>query len=124
MLCGHTGSSSIRSSEDHRNVYGTGGHVECFGSRVDDLSGRVQWELVLGFAQIRCFERYVINGLHGEVEGHELANRTQTGHGSTDGNTGEAHFGDGRVDHSLVAVFFPQTTGYLKVGERGKGTLG
>lgn len=55
----------------------------------------------------------MIDGLHGEVEGHELAHRTQTGEGSADGNTGETHLGDGRIDYPLVAVLFPQTSGHL-----------
>lgn len=91
MLSSYTSGGTVRAAENDRNVDRTGRHVECFGRRVDDL----------------------IDGLHGEVEGHELAHRTQTGEGSADGNTGETHLGDGRIDYPLVAVLFPQTSGHL-----------
>jgi len=56
----------------------------------------------------------VIDGLHGEVPGHELAHRSQTGHGCSNGDAGEAHLCDWRVDDALVAILLPQSTGYLK----------
>lgn len=60
----------------------------------------------------------MIDGLHGEVEGHELADRTETGHGSTNGDSSETHFGDWSVDDALVSVFFPQSARHLKREER------
>jgi len=56
----------------------------------------------------------VIDGLHGEVPGHELAHGTQTGHGSANSDAGKAHLCDWRVDDALVAVLLPQSTGNLK----------
>jgi hypothetical protein len=45
----------------------------------------------------------LINGLHGEVEGHELADWVETSQSGTDGQTTETGLGDGTVDDSLVA---------------------
>jgi len=50
----------------------------------------------------------MVNCLHRKVKGHELANGLEAGHGGTDGHTRKAHLGNGRVDHALVAVLFPQ----------------
>lgn len=52
----------------------------------------------------------MIDGLHRKVEGHELANGLQTSHGSSDGNAGESHFCDRRVNHPFVAILLPQST--------------
>lgn len=85
VLGGHTRSSSIRSTEDDRNVDGAGGHIEGLGGRIDNL----------------------VDGLHGEVKGHELTDRAQPIEGGSNGDSSETHFGDGGVDDPTIAVFLP-----------------
>jgi hypothetical protein len=51
----------------------------------------------------------LIDSLHGEVEGHELANRVQASQRSTNGETGETRFCDRTVDDSLFAEAVEQT---------------
>lgn len=96
MLSGDSGGGAIRSTENDRNVHDTSRHVEGLGGGVDD----------------------VVNSLHREVECHELADGTETGHGGTDGDSSESHFGDWSIDDALIAVLFPQATRHLKQRER------
>ena len=63
------------------------GHVKRLGRRIDD----------------------VVDGLHGEVHGHELDDGLEAGIAGTAGQTGEAHLGDGGVDHPLGAEFVQQS---------------
>lgn len=58
---------------------------------------------------------YLIDGLHGEVESHELTDRSESGHGGAHGQPGEAHLRDGRVDHPPVSVLLPQTPGKNRI---------
>ena len=51
---------------------------------------------------------HMVNGLHREVEGHELADRPQPVEGGADGQASEAHLGDRGVDDPLVAILLPQ----------------
>jgi hypothetical protein len=55
----------------------------------------------------------VINGLHGEIERHELDDRLQSRHGRADTKTGKAVFGDRGVDHPLVAELLQQVAADL-----------
>ena len=106
MLGCNTGSEAVRPTESYIARLDTTGHVVCFGGRVDDL----------------------INGLHGEIEGHELAlgivvssssfsiaRELETYHGvesrqcRTHGQTGKSRFCDGTVDDSLLAEAIQET---------------
>lgn len=84
MLSSNTEGGSVRSSENHWAFASTSGHVKSLGSTVDDL----------------------IDGLHGEVEGHEFANglHSSATEGSSDGHTGETHLGNWSVDDSVFSV--------------------
>ena len=55
----------------------------------------------------------MINGLHGEVESHELDDRPQAAHRRAGADAGKAIFGDRRVDHALVAELVEQALGDL-----------
>ena len=55
VLCGDARRRSVGTSEDDGHRLQAGGHVVGLGSRVDDL----------------------VDGLHGEVEGHELTDGSQ-----------------------------------------------
>ena len=99
MLSADTSSSTVRSTEDDRAWNISTRHVMSLAGRVDDL----------------------INGLHGEVESHELASIrvkvsllavnpcstdvhwSETGQSSTSRNTRETHLSDRRVDDTLLA---------------------
>lgn len=59
VLGGDAGRGAVGSPEDDGHRLQTGGHVVGLGGRVDDL----------------------VDGLHGEVEGHELTDGSQTGLG-------------------------------------------
>ena len=83
MLCGHTLGETVWSTECDVTWLNTSRHVVGLRGGVDDL----------------------VNGLHGEVEGHELADWVQTCECGSDCETTETRFGDGRVDNSLVAEF-------------------
>lgn len=61
VLSGHTLGEAVGSTECDVAWLDTTGHVVCLGGRVDDL----------------------VNGLHGKVEGHELADGVQTSERST-----------------------------------------
>ena len=43
----------------------------------------------------------LVNGLHGKVERHKLADGLDAAHGCADGNARKARLGDGRVNHAL-----------------------
>lgn len=73
-------------------TYSSTAHVESFGGTVDD----------------------VIDGLHGKVPGHVLADGSQTMESSSNGNTSVAHFSNWSVDNTLITVFLPETFGDLK----------
>lgn len=58
---------------------------------------------------------YVIDSLHGEIECHELANWSQTSECGTNSNTSKAHLRDWCIDDTLVTIFLPEATRYLKI---------
>ena len=82
---------AVGAAEHDRAVHLAAGHVERLGGRIDDL----------------------VDGLHGEVEGHELDDRLQARHGRADAEAGEAVLGDRRVDHPLVAELLQQVAADL-----------
>lgn len=55
----------------------------------------------------------MVNGLHGEIEGHELTNGPEAVHGGSNGDSSKAHFCDWSIDDSLVSILFPQPSGNL-----------
>ena len=55
----------------------------------------------------------MVDGLHGEVEGHELNDWPQLLVCCARSKAGEASFGDGRVDDARAAKFFQQPLGDL-----------
>lgn len=59
-------------------------------------------------------ETYMIDGLHGEIEGHELADGSESSESGTNSDTGEAHFCDWCVNDTLVAILLPETTRDLR----------
>ena len=61
-------------------------HIERLGCRIDDL----------------------VHRLHGEIEGHEFDDRLQPSHRGADAETGEAMFGDRRIDDPTSAEFLQQ----------------
>lgn len=80
MLSCNTGSETVGTSESDVTWLDTTGHVVGLCGGVDDL----------------------VNGLHGEVEGHELADWVKTGERSSDSQTAKAGLSDRAVDDSLV----------------------
>ena len=91
MLRRDTGGGTVRPTEHDRTRHVSTGHVVRLSGTVDD----------------------VVDSLHGKVPGHEFTDRTQTGEGGTDGETGETHFGDGSVDDSAFSKLVEQTLGDL-----------
>lgn len=89
VLRSDTGGSTVGATEHDRRAQDTRGHVVLLGAGVEDL----------------------VHRLHGKVERHELADWTQPGKCSTDGQTGEASLGDRRVNHAVLAELVKQTTG-------------
>ena len=83
MLGGNAGRRTIGATEHDGAAHLAARHVERLGGGIDD----------------------VVDGLHGEIEGHEFDDRLEAGKGRTDGDAGEAMFGDGRVDHPLRPEF-------------------
>ena len=81
MLCCHTRGEAVGSTEGDVAGLNATRHVVCLARGVDDL----------------------INGLHGEVEGHELAHRMQARQCRAHRETAESRFSDRTVDDSLVA---------------------
>ena len=51
----------------------------------------------------------MVYGLHREVKGHKLEDRSEVVEGGADGQAGEPHLRDGRVDDALVSILFPET---------------
>ena len=49
---------------------------------------------------------HLIHGQREEVAEHDVDDRAQAGHGRADADSGEAGFGDRRVEHALGAEFF------------------
>ena len=95
VLGSNTGGETVGTTEGDVAGLDTTGHVVSLGGGVDDL----------------------VNGLHGEVEGHELADGVETSEGGTDGQTAETGLGDGRVDDTLVTETVEQAFGDLVAGE-------
>jgi len=91
VLGGDTGSETVGTAESDVARLNTTGHVVSLSGGVDNL----------------------IDGLHGEVEGHELANGVQTSESSTNGDTTEAGLCDGGIDNPLGAEAVEQTLGHL-----------
>jgi hypothetical protein len=81
MLGSDTGGEAVGPTECDVAGLDTSRHVMGLCSRVDDL----------------------INGLHGEVEGHELADWVEASEGSANGKTTKARLGYGTVDDSFLA---------------------
>jgi hypothetical protein len=95
VLSSDTCGEAVGATESDVARLDTTGHVVSLSGGVDDL----------------------VNGLHGEVEGHELANGVETSKGGTHGQTAETGLGNGRVDDTLVAEAVKQTFGDLVAGE-------
>lgn len=91
MLGTDTSGETVGATESDVARLDTTGHVMGLGGRVDDL----------------------VNGLHGEVEGHELADGVEASEGGTDGETAETRLGDRRVNDTLVAEAVEQAFGDL-----------
>mmetsp|Transcript_1363 Transcript_1363/g.3497 ORF Transcript_1363/g.3497 Transcript_1363/m.3497 type:complete len:405 (-) Transcript_1363:77-1291(-) len=85
------GGRAVGSSEDHGHGHVAVGHVGLLGRRVDDL----------------------VDGLHGEVERHELADGSEVLVGGTDRDAREPHLRDGRVEDALLAVLLEEALGHL-----------
>jgi len=95
VLSPHGARGPIRSTEDDRDVELAGRHVPELGSRIDD----------------------VIDGLHREIERHELHNGHQTRHGHSDAQSGESGLSDGCVHNSLTAILLHEALGNLPFKE-------
>ena len=95
VLGSNTSGETVGTTEGDVAGLDTTGHVVSLGGGVDDL----------------------VNGLHGEVEGHELADGVEASEGGTDGQTAETGLSDGRVNDTLVAEAVEQTFGDLVAGE-------
>jgi len=91
VLSTDTSSETVGTTEGDVTRLDTTRHVEGLGGGVDDL----------------------IDGLHGEVEGHELANRVKTTQGSTNSETAETRLGDRSVNDTLLAEAVEETLGNL-----------
>jgi hypothetical protein len=101
VLGSNTGGETVGTAEGDVAGLDTTGHVVSLGGRVDDL----------------------VNGLHGEVEGHELADGVEASEGGTDGQTAETGLGDGRVDDTLVTETVEQAFGDLVAVEESPVSL-
>ncbi len=77
---------AVGTAEHDRAAHLAARHVERLGGGVDDLVDR----------------------LHGEIPGHELDDRLETGHGRADTDAGKALLGDGRIDHAPFAELLEQ----------------
>ena len=91
VLRADTAGGAIGTAEDDRTTHLATGHVERLGGGIDD----------------------VVDGLHGEVEGHEFNDRTQPVEGRADTQAGKAVLGDRRVDDALGTELVQQATGDL-----------
>src|SRR5579883_3951 len=81
VLGGDARRGAVRPAKDDRAAHLPARHIERLRGRVDQL----------------------IHGLHGEVEGHELDDRLQSGERGTDAEAREPMLGDRRVDHPVLA---------------------
>jgi len=95
VLGSNTSGETVGTTESDVARLDTTGHVVSLSGRVDDL----------------------VNGLHGEVEGHELADGVEASEGGTDGQTAETGLSDGRVNDTLVAKAVEQTFSDLVAGK-------
>ncbi len=64
--------------------------------------------------QTRKATAYVVDGLHGKVEGHELADGLEAAHGRAARDASKTHLGDGSVNHALAAKLLQQTAADLQ----------
>src|SRR5690606_17943005 len=81
VLGGDAGRGAVRPAKDDGAAHLSTGHVESLGCGIDNLVDR----------------------LHGEVESHELDDRSKAGKGRAYAEAGEAMLGDRRVYHPGVA---------------------
>ena len=86
MLGAHAAGGAVGAAEDDAGADLAAGHVQGLGRRIDD----------------------VVDGLHGEVERHELDDRLQPRHGGADAQAGKAVLGDRGIDDALVAKLLQQ----------------
>ncbi|KAI6775058.1 hypothetical protein HG530_001816 [Fusarium avenaceum] len=92
VLSTDTSSETVGTTEGDVTRLDTTRHVEGLGGGVDDL----------------------IDGLHGEVEGHELTlNGVKTTQGSTNSETTETRLGDRSVNDTLLTEAVEETLGNL-----------
>ena len=91
MLRGDAGRRSVRAPEDDRAAHLAARHVERLGGGVDDL----------------------VDGLHGEVEGHELDHRAQPAKGRADAQPRKPVLGDRRVADAPGSELGEQALGHL-----------
>merc|ERR1719277_533416 len=91
MLRRHTLGASIGASEHDGDIDLAAGHVHRLGGGVDHL----------------------VDGLHREVEGHELQDGSETMESCSNSQSRESHFCDGGVNNSSVSVLLPQSSCYL-----------
>ena len=91
MLGGDARSGTVRAAKDNGRTHLATGHVERLGRRIDDL----------------------VNRLHGKVERHELDDRFEPGHRSTNADAGETMLGNRRVDDPFGTEFVQQPLRHL-----------
>jgi len=93
VLSSNAESSSVGASENHWTASSTSRHVKRFCGTVNNL----------------------IDGLHGEIESHELADwlHAATTKSGSDSHTSEAHFGNWSVNDSVLAVLSEKAAGDL-----------
>ena len=84
MLRTDAGCGTVRPPEHHRRTHLTARHIQRLGGGIQN----------------------VVNGLHGEVKGHELDNGPKATECRPGGDPGKAVFGDRRVDNALGTEFF------------------
>ena len=91
-------------------VLGSDGLGGTVGASEDDGAGTVTTRHVV---DLGGGVDHVVDGLHGEVEGHELHDRLEAVHRGAAPDTRETNLGDRGVDHSLGAELLVQTLGDL-----------
>lgn len=99
-------------------TYDASGHVAALGCRVDNLrtfkraqAVRERQRPLYNLTAARAWTASLspstanvtdlVDGLHGKVERHKLANGLDAAHGCADGNARKARLCDGRVNHAL-----------------------
>ena len=80
---------AVRAAEYNRAAHLTARHIKRLSGRIDNM----------------------INGLHGKVKCHELDNWTKSAHCCADTDTCKPIFGNGRINHALIAKFLEQFAG-------------